>query len=174
LILDDLFLIAEVRAVSGSNGFVLINSFSDFNERFFKLKSVIIEVFGSKKEFFVEKVTRKGENFAIKFEGIDSSDDAEMFLDKKIFIKKTDAVELSENTFFIHDVIGSQVFMNSKLIGNVEDVLVLPANDVFVIKDTEQKRILVPAVKDFVKSFDPVLKVLILMPDCDLLYNDEN
>jgi 16S rRNA processing protein RimM len=171
---DDLFLIAEVRATVGSSGFILINSFSDFSERFFKLRRVVIEVFGSKKEFFVEKVTRKGENFAIKFEGIDSSDDAQMFVGKKMFVKKVDAVELSENTFFIHDVIGSQVFMNSKLIGCVEDVLVLPANDVYVVLDAEQKRILVPAVKDFIKNFNPTLKKLELMPDCDLLYDDEN
>jgi 16S rRNA processing protein RimM len=174
VIVDDLFLVAEVRAVSGSSGFVLINSFSDFNERFFKLKCVVLEIFGSKKEFLVEKVARKGENFAIKFKGIDSLDDAQIFVGKKIYVKKNDAVELSENTFFIHDVIGSQVFMNSKLIGYVEDVLVLPANDVYVVKDAEQKRILIPAIKDFIKSFDPTLKKLELMPDCDLLYDDEN
>ncbi len=172
--MDDLFLIAEVKAVIGSNGFVLIDSFSDFSERFFKLQNVVIEFFGADKEFFVEDVKRSGDNFALKFKGIDSEDDAKMFLRKKIFIDKKNSVKLSENTFFIHDVIGCKVFRNSEFIGYVKDVLILPANDVYVIENADQKEILLPAVKDYIKEFDSELKTLVLVPDCDLLYDDEN
>jgi 16S rRNA processing protein RimM len=171
---DDLFLIAEVKAVIGSNGFVLIDSYSDFSERFFHLKNVSIEFFGTYKEFFVEEVKRNGKSFAVKFKGINSEEDAKMFLRKKIFVEKKNSVILSDNTFFIHDVIGSEVFRNSKLIGYVKDVLILPANDVYLIKDLDGEEILMPAVKDYVMEFNPNIKKLILVPDCDLLYDDEN
>lgn len=172
--MDDLFLIAEVKAVIGSNGFVLIDSFSDFSDRFFQLKSVVVEFFGANKEFLVEEVKRRGDNFALKFKGIDSETDAQMFLNKKIYVEQKNSVKISGNTFFIHDVIGSEVYRNSKLIGLVKDVLVMPANDVYIIKDLENKEILLPAVVDYVKEFDANLKKLILVPDCDLLYDDEN
>lgn len=172
--MDDLFLIAEVKAVYGSNGFVLIDSFSDFYERFFQLNSVHMEVFGSVKKFFVEDVKELNGSFAIKFKGFDSSEDARIFVGKKVYVEKVDAVKLSENVFFIHDVIGSKVYKESKLIGVVEDVLVLPANDVYVVIDLNKRRILIPAVGTHVESFDAEEKSLKLVSDCDLLYDDEN
>jgi len=171
---DDLFLIAEVAEVFNSSGFVLINSFSDFSERFFKLNSVYFEFFNSRKEFFVENVIEVNGNIAIKFKGIDNAEDVKFLIGKKIYVDKNHSVKLSADTYFIHDLIGSKVFKESKFFGILEDVLVMPANDVYVIKDTNQKKVLVPATKQYIKSFDPDSKKLELMPDCDLLYDDEN
>ena len=172
--MDDLFLIAKVKAIYGSNGFVLIDSFSDFYERFFQLNSVYVEVFGSVKKFFVEDVKEVDGSFVIKFKGFDSSEDVQFFIGRKVYVEKKDVVKLSENVFFIHDVIGSKVFKESKLIGVVEDVWVVPANDVFVVIDQNKKRILVPAVENYIESFDADEKSLKLVSGCDLLYDDEN
>ena len=172
--MDDFFLIAEIKAVHGSNGLVLIDSYSDFSERFFKLNSVFIDLFGSKKEFFVENVIEVGGRIALKFKNFNSGDDVKILVGKKIFVEEKNSVKLSKDTYFVHDLIGSEVFRNSKLLGVVEDVLAYPANDVYVIKDIDQKNLLVPAIKDFIKSFEPLKKRLELVDDCDLLYDDEN
>ena len=172
--MDDLFLIAEVKAVYGTEGFVIIDSFSDFSDRFFKLEYVFIEFFGLSKEFFVENIkTINGRN-AIKFKGFDSKNSADLLIGKKIYVDNESAVKLSDDTYFIHDLIGSQVYKGSEFLGSLEDVLIMPANDVYLIKDLKGKNILVPAIKDYVKSFDPKTKKLDLIPDCDLLYDDEN
>ncbi|MHB8905921.1 MAG: hypothetical protein ACYC6D_07335, partial [Melioribacteraceae bacterium] len=60
------------------------------------------------------------------------------------------------------------------LLGYIEDVLAYPANDVYVINKIDNKKILIPAIKDYILSFDPAKKRLELVPDCDLLYDDEN
>lgn len=172
--MDDFFLIAEVKAILGTEGYVNIQSFSDFSERFFQLKEVYVDFFGNFKKFVVEDAISSGKNIALKFKGFNSADDAAIFLNKKVFVEKKNSVLLDENTFFIHDVIGSSVFRNSELIGTVDDVYVLPANDVYVIKTSEGRNILVPAVKDYVKGFNAIDRRLELVPDCDLLYDDEN
>lgn len=172
--MDNFFLIAEIKAVHGSNGLVLIDSFSDFSERFFKLKSVFIELFGLKKEFFVENVIEVGGRIALKFKNFNSAEDVKILIGKRIFVEEKNSIKLSKDTYFVHDLIGSEVFRNSKLIGHVEDVLAYPANDVYLIKDLAKKNIMVPAVKDFIKSFEPGKKILELVDDCDLLYDDEN
>ena len=172
--MDDFFLIAEVKAVYGSKGFVFIESYSDFSERFFKLNSVYLEFFSSRKEFFVENIMEVDGNIALKFKGFDNNEDVKFLLGKKIYVDKEHSVILSDDTYFIHDLIGSEVFQESKLIGFLEDVLTLQSNDVYVIRDAEKKKFLVPAIKDYVQSFDPVKKRLELIPDCDLLYDDEN
>jgi 16S rRNA processing protein RimM len=171
---DNFFLIAEIKAVHGSNGLVLIDSYSDFSERFFKLNSVFIDLFGSKKEFFVENVIEVSGRIALKFKNFNSGEDVKILVGKKIFVEEKNSVKLSKDTYFVHDLIGSEVFRNSKLLGVVEDVLAYPANDVYLIKDINQKNLLVPAIKDFIKSFDPLKKRLELVDDCDLLYDDEN
>jgi len=171
---DELFLIAEVKAIRGSNGYVLIESFTDSKERFSQLNEVIVEFFGTQKEFQITDVDFSEGKIALKFSGFNSASDAAILVNKKIFIHKKHAVKLNEDTFFIHDVIGSAVFKEYDCLGNVEDVLVLPANDVYVVKDKNNKRILIPAIKDYVKNFSPVEKRLDLVPDCDLLYDDEN
>ena len=172
--MDDLFLIAKIKATEGAKGYLLIESFSDFPNRFIKLKNVFAEFFGNIKEFAVEDILYSGEKIALKFKGIDSSDDAKFLLNKNIFIDKNNSVQLDKDTYFIHDVIGSVVYKDLKILGSVEDVLVLPANDVYVVRDLNGKKILVPAVKDFIKHFDPDEKRLDLVSDCDLLYDDED
>ncbi len=172
--MDDLFLIAEIKAVHGSNGFVLIDSFSDFSERFFKLNSVFLEMFGSKKEFFVENVIEVGGRIALKFKNFNSGEDVNFLLGKKIFVSEKNSVKLSKDTYFVHDLIGSEVYRDSILLGFLVDVMAYPANDVYVINMIDHKKILIPAIKDFILSFDPVKKRLELVPDCDLLYDDEN
>jgi len=171
---DDLFLIAEVKAVYGAEGFVLIDSFSDFSDRFSKLEIVYIDFFGSSKKFVVEKIKTINGKYAIKFKGFDSKDSSDILIGKKIYVDNESAVKLSDDTFFIHDLIGSKVYKGMEFLGSLEDVLIMPANDVYLIKGLKGKKILVPAIKDYIKSFDPLTKKLELIPDCDLLYDDEN
>lgn len=172
--MDVFFLIAEIKGVHNSDGFVLIDSFSDFAERFFKLNSVFIDVFGLRKEFFVENVINVSGRIALKFKNFDSAEDVKILLGKKIFIDEKNSIKLAKDTYFVHDLIGSEVYRNSLLIGYIEDVLAYPANDVYLINDLNQKKIMIPAVKDFIKSFHPGKKRLELLDDCDLLYDDEN
>jgi 16S rRNA processing protein RimM len=171
---DDFFLIAEVKTVYGTEGFVLIDSMSDFSDRFLKLESVFIEFFGSSKEFIVENIKTVNGRYAIKLKGFDSKNSADLLIGKKIYVDDESAVQLSEDTYFIHDLIGSKVYKGLEFLGSLEDVLIMPANDVYLIKDLNGKKILVPAIKDYIKSFDPKTKKLDLIPDCDLLYDDEN
>ncbi|MBI5807415.1 MAG: 16S rRNA processing protein RimM [Ignavibacteriales bacterium] len=171
--MDDLFLIAEIKSAFGTEGFVLIDSYSDFKERFFGLKKVFVFIFGNYKELSVEAVKEIDDKIVIKFFGFNSPDDVQVLLDKKLFVDKDDVVKLSEDTFFIHDLIGSIVLRNDVNIGTVEDVLVLPANDVLEINSGNRK-ILVPIVKDFIQSFDAQKKIIELKKDCDLLYDDED
>ena len=172
--MSDFYLIAEIKSVYGKKGFVSVISYTDFPEHFFNLRKVYIELFNDKKEFFVEEVKQIKNFFSIKFKNFNSDKDVEFLSGKKVFIEAKDIVSLSKDTFFIHDLIGSKVFRNDELIGTIEDVLCLPANDVYVIKDILNKEILIPAVKEFVLSFDSVNKVLILQPGGKIYEDDED
>ncbi len=171
--MSEYFLIAKIVSIIGKDGFVKILSFSDFPERFFDLKKVYLDFFGEKKVFFVDAVKQQKNFFALKFKNFDNENDVQILLGKEVFVDEANIVKLPENYFFIHDLIGSKVYRNKKLIGVIKDVLTYPANDVYLIEDYKGSELLLPALSELIESFDPKEKILILKPG-DELYDDED
>lgn len=158
---------------SAKEGFVKIFSYSDFPERFFNLKKVYIDFFGEKKEFWVERVEKINDSVLLKFRNFDTAGDVSVLVGKEIFVDNENLIKLPDNYFFVHDLLGSEVFRNNEFFGKIKDVLSYPANDVYVIENNGVE-ILIPAVPDYLESFDPDKKILVLKPGDELYENDEN
>lgn len=168
------FLIARIEQTFGKDGFVRIQSFSDFPERFFSLKKVYIDFWGDKKTFYVEDVKDAKGKIIIKFKKFDGLRESQILIDREVFVDEQDAVSLPENHFFVHDLIGSEVFVKTERIGIVSDVIKGKGNDVLVILDDDKKEILVPFVLNFIEKFDAAKKKLILNISKDFLEEDED
>ncbi len=171
--MSEFFLIARVSSISGTKGFVKILSYSDFPERFLSLKEVYIDFFDNKKKLFVEEVKKSKNNFFIKFLNFDSDKEVKALLGKEIFVDEKNVIKLPDNSFFIHDLLGSSIFRNKKYFGKIVDVLSYPANDVYVIEDEDGQEILLPALSELIESFDAEKKMMILKPG-ESFYEDEN
>ena len=166
-------MIARITSIADNKGFVKIYSYSDFPERFFSLNEVYIDFFGSKKKFVVEKAKKlKGELY-IRFKDFCTEKETKVLLNKEVFVEEKDVIKLPENVYFMHDLIGSMVFRNGKLFGKIEDVLSYPANDVYVIEDSNGGEILLPALSELIESFDSENKVMVLKPG-ESFYEDED
>ena len=162
------FLIGKIDSVTGNDGFVKITAYSDFPKRFYELSEVYLDFWGDKKKFIIEKTGNRKQSLFIKFKNFSSKRDSQLLEDREIFITSEDVVKLPENNFFIHDLIGSKVLIQDKVIGEIKDVLTTPANDVIVIRGDDEKEILLPFVLDFIERFDPERKILHLKQDVDL------
>lgn len=171
--MPEYFLIARIKSVYGKSGSVKIISYSDFPERFYKLKKVYIDFFGSKKEFLVERVERIKGSFIIKFLNFNNDTEAGILAGKEVFVDEDNLVKLPENYFFVHDLVGSRVLRNNEEFGTISEVLSLPANDVYVVQGVQGKEVLIPAVADFIESFDAGKKLLILKPGKELYEEDD-
>ena len=169
--MPEFFLIAKIQSAFKNEGFVRILNYSDFPERFFNLKKVYIDFSGIKKDFYVEEVIKKKDFFTLKFKNFDNDNDVEVLVGRDIFVNEKDLIKLPADQYFIHDLIGSSVFRNKILVGKIVDVLLLPANDVYVV-DADGKEILIPALKEFIEKFIPSEKKLILVPEADIGYNE--
>ncbi|GAB6281363.1 MAG: ribosome maturation factor RimM [Ignavibacterium sp.] len=172
--MDEFFQIAKIVSSYGTKGFVKIVLQSDFPERFLQLKEVFIDFFGQKKLFLIEDLKKIGNDFAIKFNKFDSIDDVDILIGKEIYLKEEEMIQTEKFVFYIHDLIGSEVYRNGKLFGKIIDVMSLPSNDVYVIEKENGKEILIPALKELILSFDKKEKVLILKPGESLYEDDEN
>jgi len=167
-------LIARIKQTFGKDGFVRIQSFSDFPERFFSLKRVYIDFWGDKKTFYIEFVKNVKGKIIIKFKKFDSLRDSQILVDRDVYVDEKDAVTLPENYFFVHDLIDSEVFIKTERIGVVSDVIKGKGNDVLVISNNDKKEILVPFVLSFIEKFDAARKKLILNISKDFLEEDED
>jgi 16S rRNA processing protein RimM len=133
---------------------------------------VFVDFFNAKKEITVEEVKHEKDNIYLKFLNFDSPEQVKVFIDKNVYVDTGGLIKLPEDNYFVHDVIGSSVMKEQKPFGVVKDVLSYPANDVYVILKDDGSEFLLPAVLDFIESFDPQKKILILYPGD--IYEDEN
>ena len=131
-------------------------------------------MFGDFRTFYVEKTEFDKNIFSIKFKNFDSSEEVSFLLRKKIYYDQKNSDQIAENLTYINDLIGSKVFRNSEFFGYLIDVLSLPANDVFVIEKNNGEEILIPAVEDYIDSFDKGKKKLILREGSEPIYDDED
>ncbi|MFC2133268.1 ribosome maturation factor RimM [Bacteroidota bacterium] len=168
------YLIAQIKSIYGCEGFVSIISYSDALDRFKNLREVFIEVFGAKREFFVDKTDFINNQWLLKFKNFNSDQDVKFLVGKKVYIEKKDLANLPNDTFYIHDLIGSKVYSDSKFFGYLIDVLVLKSNDVYVIEREDGKEVLIPALKDYIIGFDTAKKRLDLVSVSEIFLDDEN
>jgi 16S rRNA processing protein RimM len=90
-------------------------------------------------------------------------EEAEKLKGLGIFVKREDAVPLSENEYFITDLLGSRILLeNGEAYGVLKDILKSAANDVYVVVPDEDKgkEIYIPAVRDYIKEVDPMNKII--------------
>lgn len=170
--MSDYYLIGKLEAVNNQDGYLSVEPFSDFPGRFLDLHSVFIEIFGVYKKVLIEESLVSESGILIKFLNFNSDFEAEPLVGSRIFVHESELVELEENSFFIHDLIGCKIFKGGKFFGILSDVIQLTSNDVYVI-DNDGKEYLLPAIKDYIEKIDIGSKELFLTNNAELLSEDE-
>ena len=161
--MGEYFEIGQIVNTSGLKGIVKVNCFSDDIRRFDKLSKVLIEKNKNLTEYMIEEVRYSKNQVLIKFKGIDTIEEAETFKNCYIKIKREELEELPEDTYYIVDLIGINVYLEDEiLVGEIIDVFPTGSNDVYVIKREENTDLLIPAIKDVVKSINIKEKKMII------------
>lgn len=138
-------------------GEVKVISSTDFEEERFKKGSKLLITRGNQliREVVVQSYRNHKNFLLVKFEGIDSVEEAEKLKNLQIKIDSDEVGESEENEFYFHQIIGCEVFdENDKNLGEIIDILTPGANDVWVIKGENGKEILIPYIEDVVKKID--------------------
>ena len=155
--------IGQIVNTNGLKGMLKVRPLTDDLTRFDDLETVYIDMHKELIEFKVQEVRYSKNMVLLKLEGIDDIDEAEKFRNLYIKINREDAVDLDENSYFIVDIIGSQVYTEKdELLGKITEVLELKSNDVYVVKNAEGKEILLPAIEDVIKNIDIENKKVII------------
>ena len=159
--LKDSIYIGQIAKLHGYKGGVSLFLDVTHPEEYMDMESFFIEIDGILTPFFVESFKLKNKGFAaVKFQGIDSEQEARSLLKKKVFIPETELRELDESNFYDHEVIGYEVEDVVKgEIGKVTAIADLKQNPLLVI-EFKDKEILLPIFEGLIVNVDRKLKRL--------------
>lgn len=159
--LKDSIYIGQIAKLHGYKGGVSLFLDVTHPEEYVDMESIFIEIDGILTPFFVESFKLKNKGFAaVKFQGVDSEQEARSLLKKKVFIPETELRELDESNFYDHEVIGYEVEDVVKgEIGNVAAIADLKQNPLLVI-EFKDKEILLPIFEGLIVKVDRKLKRL--------------
>lgn len=147
--------VGVITRTHGIRGEVKVFPTTDSPLRFNELSEVFLKL-GKKEKYLKIESARYFKNLVIlKFKGIDSLNDVEAYKGGELYIKRSEGEALAENEYYIADIIGMRVVSDEGAeIGTVKDVLETGANDVYIVSREGAKDLLLPAIKDCVKSVD--------------------
>jgi 16S rRNA processing protein RimM len=141
--------IARIARTRGNRGEVLADLYTDFPDRFNALETVWLEFGdGRMQQMALEDAwEHKGRN-VLKFRGVDDISSAEGYVGCWVLIPAEQAVQLPQDTYFDHDLIGCLVedTQGSRL-GIVTEILHIAGNNLLVVEDSNREH-LIPAVEN--------------------------
>ena len=144
--------VAEITTTSGHTGEVRLKPLSRFSIDYIMEKTLQIGTsYDNLIDLKLEKAIGNGKRMRFKFEGIDSELKAKNIIGKTIYAntKADDEINLIAS-----DLIGFDVVTDTDdSVGELKDVMWLPANDVYVVFNGE-KELLIPIVNEVVLSVD--------------------
>lgn len=153
--MQDFLEIGQIVNTYGIKGFLKVVPFTDDITRFDSLSSIYIVKKEEMIEIDIEQVKYHKSLVLLKLKGIDDINQAENYKGCFLKIKRKDAVKLPKDSYFIVDLIGLEVYtLENRLLGKVDDIFKTGSNDVYVVKDSLGKQILLPAIKQVIKNID--------------------
>ncbi|WP_125588688.1 ribosome maturation factor RimM [Companilactobacillus jidongensis] len=154
---EKLYRVGTIVNTHGIKGELRIIPITDFPEERFKSGAKLyLHKSGSAEKQLVVESSRKHKNFIlIKFEGYDNINDVEQYVKSELFADSEVKPELAEGEFLYSQIIGLDV-IDPVLgnIGKVKEIIELGPNDVWVVKGSKYKEVLVPYIEDVVKKVD--------------------
>lgn len=148
-----------------------LNMISEIDPAYFEEGNpLIVEDDGIFVPFYVESIRKKGStSYLVKLEGIEGEKEASEFVNKEIYILKTDAEKLLEHEIIEADsLIGYHVIdlNTNKDLGAITDIDDSTVNVLFIVKNENEEDIYIPAHDDLIEEIDDDLrKILMKIPE---------
>ncbi len=163
----------KIVSTHGVRGQLRVQPWADSPEFLLDFKTLYLGK--EHKPYFVKSASIHKSLVLIKFENIDTVEDAEMLRGTVVYVARSD-IKLPEGRFLICDLIGCDVFDSAtkRRYGKLRDVIAgAGANDVWVIKNDNGLEYLVPAIPEVIGEIDITAQKIHISP-MKGIFDDEN
>ena len=150
-----LFAVGKIVSGFGLKGFVKVQPATHSPGRLKELH----EVFLGKSEddavaYVVDDVILNNRGVFLKFRSVNDRSASDQLRGNFVFVDSRNVSRPEEGSHFVHDLLGCTVTTTGgRVLGVIGDILKLPAQDVWVVRDGA-KEYMIPAVGEFVQKVD--------------------
>ena len=165
--LDDCFQLGYIVRTHGIKGQVIAFFDVDFPEDYEELESVFLLINGKLVPFFIDRIEpQAAAKFILKFEDLDTIQEAEKLKGVALYLPLTELPELEEDQFYFHEVIGYQVIDEAKgELGTVTDFFAMPNQDLMAM-DFQGQEVLIPVADEIILRTDKAnKKIFVKLPE---------
>ena len=160
---EDCFYLGKIVKKYSFKGELLVKLDTDDPSIYTKMESVFIDKNKNLIPFFIERSSlHKSTLLRVKFEDIDSEEDADKLLKSELYLPLEFLPQLTGNKFYYHEIFGFEAEdLSFGLIGIIKGVND-NTNQAILEIDRNGSEILIPLIDDFIKSVDRAQKKIIL------------
>lgn len=153
--MNDMLRVGIISSTHGIRGEVKVFPTTDYPKQFEQLKEVTLDTGKEPLTLHIEGVKFFKNMVILKFKEFGNINEIEKYKGRDLWIDKSRSQKLAENEYFISDLIGLQVYDEQDThLGEIRDVLVTGANDVYVVHAPGKKEILIPAIRSCILQVD--------------------
>ena len=147
--------IGQIVNTFGIKGFVKIYPYVDDIRRFDDLEEVYISQKKQDSLMKIEEVKYQKNMVLVKFKGIETVEQAEKLRNTYVKIDRKDAIELEEGQYFIADLLGLDVYLDTgEKLGVLDDIFNNGSTDIYAVKNELGKQFLLPYIDEVIKDID--------------------
>lgn len=149
--------IGKVVTTHGVRGDIKVYPHTNVEDMFGKLKKIYI----GEEEYKIGSVKYAKGCPVLSIASVNTVEEAQLLIGKQVYADEKNLPELDEDNYYLKDIIGCTAEDDEGVeIGKITDVIFTGANDVYEITAPEGRKILVPAVKEFILSVDITEKII--------------
>lgn len=159
---EDCFYLGIIARKHSYKGELVIKFDTDEPDLYAQLDAIFIDINNTLIPFFIEKsLLQKGNQLRVKFEGVDSEEDADRLLKSSTYLPLNLLPKLKGNKFYYHEVIGFTV-KDAQFgeIGKIVSINDQTAQALFVIENENKIEILIPLIDNFINKIDRKNKII--------------
>jgi len=148
-----------LRRPHGLRGEIVMDLHTDFPERLKRGRKLLVSE--EHKLLTIEGVREHQKGVLIKFNGIDTPEDAGQFRNQWVYVKASDVPPLPEGQLYQHELLGMQVVdEDANQLGELVEIIKTGANDVYVVRDADGREILLPVIPSVILDLDPARRLI--------------
>jgi 16S rRNA processing protein RimM len=143
-----------LRRPHGVHGEIIMDLHTDFPERLTTGKTFFVGE--SRRPMDLVQIRNHAKGMLVKFEGVESPEQAGVFRNQWLFIKTTEVPALPEGQLYQHQLLGLEVVDDhDRALGQLTEIIETGANDVYVVTDSDGREVLLPAIPEVILDVDP-------------------
>lgn len=159
-------MVGKIVNTHGIRGELKIYPNTDFPEvRFAPGNKLIMfnEENGAQQQVEIQSSRLQKNMYVVRFKGFGNINEVEKYKGWALRVSKDEAVELEEDEYYFHEIIGCEVVTEEgQSLGTITEILTPGANDVWVVKPAKGKDILIPYIHNVVQEINIEEKKIIV------------